>query len=290
MKYSIRAYAYCCLVGLILSPAIASAAEPPLIDANEQAGTSALMADPAEHSYRFTVDPAQSQIVVTATVAILSDSDFSPVSGWLDITLTPGEAPFSTVNITDMDLELTERIDLDYGLFGWARGTGIGITMDSPGSVAPVQIDGSFIQHDNYPAARGTFEYDILGESGTMDLSTMAPGASDLPGLVWQDWTTITLQMDVDIERLLDITDTIQGTVRIHGTIIATAEVFWAPADLYSDGIVNFKDFAVFAAAWPSTLGDANYNPDCDIFDPNAGIINAQDLQLFAENWLAGIE
>jgi len=45
------------------------------------------------------------------------------VTGRLNATLEPGQGPFSTIHITDMDLELTEQIDLSYRWFllgdGW---------------------------------------------------------------------------------------------------------------------------------------------------------------------------
>ena len=39
-----------------------------------------------------------------------------------------------------------------------------------------------------------------------------------------------------------------------------------------------------------ATLGQPNYNPDCDLFDPSAGVINAVDLSVFADYWLFGTE
>lgn len=294
MKYSAQAYTRCCLVALILSLAIASAAsaaETAFTNTNDPTATPEILRIPPGHSYRFNVDSVQSQIVVTAAVLGWDDSDLSPVTGWLDITLTPGQAPFSTVHITDMDLELTDQIDLNYGFLGWATGTGIGVDMNEPGPAAAVQTDDSFLQPDNYLAARGILEYNfILVGAGSVDLSTMDPVLSDVTGLIWQDWTTITLQMDIDIEYPLEVDGTALGTAWIQGTVLATAEVFWAVADLYSDGLVNFRDFAVFAAAWPSTFGEPNYNPDCDIFDPAGGIINAMDLAVFADYWLESTE
>ncbi len=51
---------------------------------------------------------------------------------------------------------------------------------------------------------------------------------------------------------------------------------------------VDFQDFAIFALAW-SESGDSPWISDCDISLP-AGIIDEEDLQVFADNWLAGIE
>jgi len=57
---------------------------------------------------------------------------------------------------------------------------------------------------------------------------------------------------------------------------------------LCPDG-VNFIDFAVLGSAWLSDPNDGNWNPACNISDPNDDIINVPDLAVFTENWLAGM-
>jgi hypothetical protein len=54
-----------------------------------------------------------------------------------------------------------------------------------------------------------------------------------------------------------------------------------------NDGIVNFLDYAAFAAAWQATPASANWNPDCDIA-PEGGdnIVNVDDLLAFLQQWL----
>jgi hypothetical protein len=49
---------------------------------------------------------------------------------------------------------------------------------------------------------------------------------------------------------------------------------------------VNFKDFAVLAAAWASRPGDVNWKGACDISMPSDGVIDENDLAVFRENWL----
>jgi sugar lactone lactonase YvrE len=56
--------------------------------------------------------------------------------------------------------------------------------------------------------------------------------------------------------------------------------------DFDNNGRVDFKDFAVLAAAWLSKPGDANWNADCDISEPSDGIIDERDLKVFCDNWL----
>lgn len=59
-------------------------------------------------------------------------------------------------------------------------------------------------------------------------------------------------------------------------------------ADIDWDGDVDFDDFAVLASAWQSIPGDDNWNPYCDISDPNDNIIDSQDLSVFTYWWLFG--
>jgi len=60
--------------------------------------------------------------------------------------------------------------------------------------------------------------------------------------------------------------------------------------DFDGNGREDLADFAVFASAWTSQLGQPNWNPACDISDPEDNIINWSDLAVFAEDWLAGVE
>jgi len=52
------------------------------------------------------------------------------------------------------------------------------------------------------------------------------------------------------------------------------------------DGIVNYIDFAIFSKAWLSEQGDDNWNPYCDISELTDNVIDANDLIVFAQEWL----
>lgn len=56
--------------------------------------------------------------------------------------------------------------------------------------------------------------------------------------------------------------------------------------DFDNDGDVDFKDFAVLAAAWLTESGQTGWNSDCDISMPSDGIIDELDLAVFCDNWL----
>ena len=55
---------------------------------------------------------------------------------------------------------------------------------------------------------------------------------------------------------------------------------------LEPDGDVDMYDLAILASAWPSIPGDNNWNPACDISDPNDNVINMLDLTVFLDNQL----
>ena len=60
-------------------------------------------------------------------------------------------------------------------------------------------------------------------------------------------------------------------------------------ADFDESCRVDFYDFNLLANAWLSAPGDDNWNPDCDISDPNDNFIDASDLGVFVDNWLVDI-
>ena len=58
------------------------------------------------------------------------------------------------------------------------------------------------------------------------------------------------------------------------------------PGDSEPDRDVDLRDFAIFAAAWRSTPADDNWNPFCDISEPEDGSIDESDLAVFSDNYL----
>ncbi len=72
----------------------------------------------------------------------------------------------------------------------------------------------------------------------------------------------------------------------VNGTGIELVTRLGVDVDFDDDGIVNFEDFAIFAAAWASHTGDANWNAACDISSPENGIIDEFDLAVLCDNWL----
>ena len=57
-------------------------------------------------------------------------------------------------------------------------------------------------------------------------------------------------------------------------------------ADFNGDGIVNFSDYSIFAAAYMSEPGDENWNQQCDISQPADNVIDMLDFAWFVDEWL----
>ena len=51
---------------------------------------------------------------------------------------------------------------------------------------------------------------------------------------------------------------------------------------------VNMLDFAILGEAWMSGVGDLNWDPACDISEPNDNFIDGLDLDVFTDNYLTG--
>jgi len=56
--------------------------------------------------------------------------------------------------------------------------------------------------------------------------------------------------------------------------------------DFEPDGDVDFFDYAFFSSAWLTEPPNPNYKTECDIYDPTDNFIDANDLDVFTENWL----
>ncbi len=58
------------------------------------------------------------------------------------------------------------------------------------------------------------------------------------------------------------------------------------PGDINNDGDVDLEDYAEFAPAWRSELGEGQWSLDYEISKPVDGVIDESDLGVIAENWL----
>ena len=71
--------------------------------------------------------------------------------------------------------------------------------------------------------------------------------------------------------------------------VYVMTQCFVTAFDFNRDGNVDFRDIAVLALAWWSEPGGTEWNPDCDISDPNDDFIDYSDLAVCVDNWLVGL-
>ena len=60
-------------------------------------------------------------------------------------------------------------------------------------------------------------------------------------------------------------------------------------ADINLDGVVDMADFALFASAWGSHFGQANWIGRCDLAEPRDYVVDGSDLAVFTAQW-PGVE
>lgn len=63
---------------------------------------------------------------------------------------------------------------------------------------------------------------------------------------------------------------------------IGANEYYRSPADINTDGFINFFDYGFFASAWQSEPNDNNYNEDRDLEDNNS--IDYNNIALFSKD------
>lgn len=89
-----------------------------------------------------------------------------------------------------------------------------------------------------------------------------------------------------DLQELKDVNSLLDVNSITHVRIIDVVG-YVQPADFSGDGIVNFIDYSIFAAAYLSEPNDENWNQDCDIAQPADNIIDMLDLAWFVDEWLS---
>jgi hypothetical protein len=71
---------------------------------------------------------------------------------------------------------------------------------------------------------------------------------------------------------------------KMHADLIAQVEASgFLVGDINGDGVVDVSDLLRFALAWGSSVGDPNYDADCDLNHDNT--VDVADLLLLAGNF-----
>ncbi len=206
---------------------------------SSRADALSIAADWPSYTYSFVVDQTRSNLNVQMTVRTIagssSDSDSSPVSGWVDVRLTPQDSrysPFSALQVADLGLEVSEQFNLTFPPIPFT-GKDFSLDMDRSGPEVSVSAGGSFLQLVSLLSLRGTFAFYGL------PFDVVSDGEAALGGTVQQDGETISLELSFDGQFPLDQSDLpplVQSVnVSYSATIVATAQSVGPPAGLQVD-------------------------------------------------------
>jgi len=157
----------------------------------------------------------------------------------------------------------------DFDYFGRA----VGISSD-----ANTVVVGSYGDDDNGSAAGAAYIFRFDGSTWA-EKAKLLTGDGE-PG----DWFGYALAISGDEAVIAAQFDDDKGSSSGSAYVFDAAK---HTADFDGNCEVDFIDFAIFAIAWLTESGDARWNPDCDMADPN-GIIDEFDLDVFTDNWLTG--
>jgi hypothetical protein len=95
-------------------------------------------------------------------------------------------------------------------------------------------------------------------------------------------WQVPTVESNECVLRISDL-----GTPRENDVSFSPFSIR-SLGELVPDKKADFRAFARFAQAWKSSVGQARYQLDSNLFDLNDDSIDARDLSVFADYWLAG--
>ncbi len=245
------------------------------------------------------IDPALSsidlQMTVDVSIASDSDTDSSPLSGFLRVEFDDAGNP-SEITLHNLMVNIDETLNFNwsFGFFGGADATlsSGAVTWGSIDTiVGPVPVTaGDFVLPDVPLALQGTLavNYDIFvvgAGSETVNLADQGDIFSQVDGSVAVAGDTVTITSTIPLDAstpLMDDAGTVLGTLTVSGSasIVASAMIPMCAADLNNDGVLDFFDVSMFLNAYSSM------NPIAD-FDGN-GVYDFFDVSAFLNAYTAG--
>jgi len=258
------------------------------------------LAAAASGATEFTIDPTRSSVFATIQSSGFTDSDTSPLSGTVNITLPQ---PFGTepnIFLNDYDIDVDEDLDFNLVVFGGALDATVSNASffypDGKGPFGPVMIDSAGLAgvQDVPFDGDGTATYDASGlvclalqNQGLPCADTVTTGAE--PGatlpfldilLLAQD--PVLLEITAVFDQLIDPDNPDLGTINFEINITANAPLPVAcPGDTDASGSVGLDDLLAVL----SGFGDAtDAGPAAGDLD-NSGAPDLNDLLAVLSNF-----
>ncbi|MGI9244444.1 MAG: Ig-like domain-containing protein, partial [Verrucomicrobiales bacterium] len=187
----------------------------------------------------FTIVENRSSAAVDAKLTAIgasdSDSEMTDLRGTLAAVVTPGQAPFSMIHITDFDVKTAEAVSFRFDLLPFnlasvtasAEPEGFAIGMAVPGQPAAVNASGEFSQPENEVSMAGTVSVAGTGlaESEVPDGPQEFEGGGeflDLAGTITQAGGILTLTSPISFVGQFDLAGT-KLELEMAGEIVATS-------------------------------------------------------------------
>lgn len=241
------------------------------------------------------VDPARSTIAATLTILGGTDADSSPVTGELLVKIDTVATPLQITGL-DFDMALTEPLDF---MLTFAPGstfsatvTGLHVVYAQPGTpIGPVPIDAGAFEFASVPTAtEGFLTYTATGLAcvglmaqslpcvDTDDLATEPVQSLDMSATIAvEPVRLVTIESTIDRTMPIDPSNPGLGTLRIAGTVVASALVPLFPGDADADCTVNFADITSVL----KNFGGAGPTGDAD----SSGAVGFGDVTSVLQNW-----
>lgn len=181
------------------------------------------------------------------------------------ISLTPGlVGPYGAIEISNI-LNLVGKHPNDYGIC-------VGTPFDLSEIANDQMVKDGIVDINNISYVRIV---DVPGSGNFNDAAV-----EHINPYTWPDWA------GYDTNHPIYDAWVTWGSGGLDLEAIGVLEEQEYSADINLDGIVDFFDFALFATAWQSHFGSANWIGRCDLAEPKDLIIDTFDLAVFVAQWL----
>jgi hypothetical protein len=174
------------------------------------------------------------------------------------------------------------------GLVGMASGGDISYSY-AAGPVSGSPYFGGFVGVDSYGSYTKCFwDSDVSPDVNGIGYGTTDPDVVGLPTVLMQTASTFT---DAGWDFVGETANGSDNIWRLCNEGAEYPQSNWGfpLGDFICPDGVNLLDFAILGDAWLSDPNTANWDPACDISEPNDNVIDGLDLAVFVNNWLEGV-
>jgi hypothetical protein len=242
----------------------------------------------------FVVDPSQSTLSTTLEISGASDSDSSPLSGFVELDLDDPAAP-SAASLLDFSVQADEVLNynVSFGIFGAfiASISDATVFFDGTAPVGPVGVASGNASFLNVPALQsGVGTYEATGLACTTLQQNNLP-CTDTFNLADEGQTIIPqidgtisqsgsgeLRLDVGLTFTSELDPDSPGlgsfSFTVDAVAFATLPEPACPGDVNGDGSVNGADLVALLSNFGSATSDGQSAGDLD----GSGAVDGADL------------